>query len=57
MHKLSDASFTAKGSDDKNHTVKGALFVVTNDGFDASNVSGDTHIGQVVFVTASNDSK
>jgi hypothetical protein len=57
MHKLSDATFTAKGSDDKNHTVKGGLFVVTDQNFDASNVNGDSQVGQVVFITASSDTK
>lgn len=52
MHKLSDAQFTVKGDDDKSHTVKGALFVVTDDVFDPSNVNGDTNIGTVVFRTA-----
>lgn len=51
VHKINDASFTVKGDDDKSHTVKGGLFVVTGEDFDPSDPGSDTNIGQVVFVT------
>jgi hypothetical protein len=53
-YKITDGSFTYEDADGNEQTVKGSLAIIAPSDNDVL-TRGDTHLGNVVFVTASDE--